>query len=260
MSIEHWPRTVVILDLDGTLIPDRNSFREAAATVLNTHLAGQQPPDPHNDPVQQLLYRARSRWRESPLRDRADALGLSSWEALWTDLDQTNPATEPFPTGHAITVWRDTLTDLGANPEHARSAARMLITQREALTRPYPGARDALKQLAVRHRLWLATHGSSGLQRRKLRLAGLEQYFALTLISAEVGRLKSTPEFAALIHDETQQSGLSVRAVIGDGDSDLALAAHGGWPAIHICSHWPCDRGDSTVQHHKTIADLPWID
>lgn len=246
---------VVVLDLDGTIIPDESAFRAAASTVLDAHLTGQVPVDPGRDLVGELLIRARQRWRTSPLRMTPEALGVSSWEAMWSDLEHTNPGTAPVATGHAIAVWRDTLTALGADPGRARSAAQMLITQREALTRPYPGARETLEYLADRNRIWLVTHGSSGLQRRKLRLAGLEQYLDLVLISAEVGHLKDTVEFAAMIQKLVSQGDLTIRAVIGDSDSDLTLAERGDWPAIHICPRWPCENNDPSVQHRKSLTD-----
>lgn len=245
------PNTVVVLDLDGTIIPDQDAFRPAAAAVLDAHLPGH---DPARDLVQELLTRARQAWQASPLREQPEALGVSSWEALWSDLDHEDRTRTPMATGHAINVWRDTLTALGGDPRQARSAAQMLITRREALTRPYPGAREALEQLASDNRLWLVTHGSSSLQRRKLQLAGLEEYFNLIFISAEVGLLKDTAEFAALIQQQAEQTGLTVRAVIGDGDSDLTLASRCGWPAIHICPKAPCRNGDPGVQHRNTLA------
>ena len=111
-------------------------------------------------------------------------------------------------------------------------------------------------RLGREHRLWLVTHGSSALQRRKLRLAELEEHFDLVLVSGEVGLLKDDVAFAGLIDRELQRSGLSLRAVVGDGAGDLRLAAHGGWPAVHICPQ-PCDTREPAVQHRRTLADVP---
>jgi FMN phosphatase YigB (HAD superfamily) len=251
------PDTVILIDLDGTIIPDQEAFREAATAVLNVHLASARPPVGGRAPVDELLARARDHWKRSPLRGRPEALGVSSWEAMWTDLDHRDPATAPMAIGHAVTVWQDTFNALGADARQARSAAQMLIANREVLTRPYPGAQATIRELGRDHRLWLVTHGSSALQRRKLCLANLEDYFDLVLISAEVGHLKDTPEFAAMIQQELQNSGLAIRVVIGDSSADLTLAARGEWPAIHICHRWPCGAGGPSVQHSKTLAECP---
>jgi FMN phosphatase YigB (HAD superfamily) len=249
---------VILIDLDGTIIPDQEAFRDAAAAVLDTHLRSPRVGD--REPVEELLARARDHWKRSPLRGRPDALGVSSWEALWTDLDHRDPATPPTATGHAVAVWQDTLTALGADARQARTAAQSLISEREALAVPYPGAREVIQKFAISKQLWLVTHGSSALQRRKLHLADLERYFDLVLISAEVGRLKDTPEFAARIQQELRRSGRTIRAVIGDSIADLTLAARGGWPAIHICRRWPCAAGGPSVDHRKTLADCPALD
>ena len=250
------PNTVVVLDLDGTLIPDEDAFAAAAAEVLTAHLIGQER-HPDRDPVRELRIQARQRWRASPLRETPAALGVSSWEALWSDLDHQDPSSSPMATGHSIAVWRDTLTALGGDPARARSAAQMLIRCREARARLYPGARDVLEQFTAGNRLWLVTHGSSSLQRRKLHLAGVGNYFDLVLISAEVGLLKDTSDFAELVQVEAARAGVSVRVVIGDSDSDLSLAANGGWPAIHICRHWPCGNQEPFVLHRRALADCP---
>jgi FMN phosphatase YigB (HAD superfamily) len=249
------PHTVVILDLDGTVIPDQEAFRDAAEAVLAIHLPRRKPVEPAADQVGELLVRARRAWVASPLRETPAALGVSSWEAMWSDLDHQDPSSPPIATGHAVSVWHDTLTALGGDPRQARSAAGMLIARREALTRPFPGALETVKRLAAGNRVWLVTHGSSSLQRRKVHLASLDPYLERIFISAEVGHLKTSTEFGDLLRNQLQRSGLRVRAVIGDGGSDLALAAQRGWPAIHICSRWPCSSGDPSVRHRRTFAE-----
>jgi FMN phosphatase YigB (HAD superfamily) len=252
MTTHQRPDSVVILDLDDTIIPDQDAFRSAATTVLQAHLPGL---DPSLDPVTELLQHARRRWLRNPLRATVKALGVSSWEALWSDLDHPDPTTTPAPTAHAITVWGDTLTALGADPHQARSAALTLTSQRESLVHPYPGAHTVIEQLAADNRLWLATHGSSSLQRRKLHLAGLESYFEFAFISAETGFLKDQTEFAEAIKRQAQESGTHIRAVVGDSNSDLQLAAHLERPAIHICHHRPCEAGGPGVQHERALAE-----
>ena len=252
MSTHQKLDTVIVLDLDGTLIPDQEAFRTAATAVLQAHLPDL---DPTLDPVADLLDRARRSWRTSPLRGTAQTLGVSSWETLWSDPNHKDPTTAPTPSAHALTVWADTLTALGGDPRQSRSAAQMLISQREALSLPYPGARESVEKLASENRLWLVTHGSSSLQRRKLHLAGLEKYFEFVFISAEIGFLKDQDEFVDLIERSTQVSHLAIRTVIGDSDSDLRLAARLGRPAVHICSHRPCEDGGAGVEHEQSLAD-----
>ena len=251
--------TVVVVDLDGTVIPDLPAMRTAAAAVLDTLPLCAGSITAEHPLVDDLLRVARQRWRASPIRSQPEALGVSSWEALWSNLEHQDPTTSPQPTPHAVAVWHDILSTHHGDPGHARTAAHLLITHREALVHPYPGSRDALARLSGDHRLWLVTHGSSPLQRRKLHLAGLNQYFERIYISAEVGHLKDTPAFAALLHRHAHDTGQQISAVIGDSTSDLTLATHGGWPAIHICPA-PCTHQDPHVRHRRTLADIPPID
>lgn len=53
--------------------------------------------------------------------------------------------------------------------------------------RPIPGAREALEELATRHRLGLLTDGSSARQHAKLRALGLKGFFAAVVVSDEIG-------------------------------------------------------------------------
>jgi phosphoglycolate phosphatase-like HAD superfamily hydrolase len=114
--------------------------------------------------------------------------------------------------------------------------------------------RDALARLAVGNRLWLVTHGSSALQRRKIQLAGIGTFFERIFISAEVALLKDDPLLAEFLARIAEDSDLTIRAVIGDGTSDLQLAAHGQWPAIHTCPRSPCEHSEPFVLHRRTVA------
>lgn len=99
---------------------------------------------------------------------------------------------------------------------------------------------------------WRPTAGAA-LQRRKLRLAGLQQRFARVLVSSEIWYLKTQRDFAALIHsfsrNGTSSSRRRVTAVIGAGDADLVLAANGGWPAVHICGVPNSSCGSALAGH-----------
>jgi FMN phosphatase YigB (HAD superfamily) len=248
------PPAVLLLDLDDTLIPDQTAFRPAAAAALK--LAGARYDAAAVDLVLEV---ARETWRAGELRDRPEALGVSSWEALWTDLEHPDPGLRPPPTGHALRVWRAALGAIGADPDAAHAAAQRLITRREELTRPYPRIADALTHLARDHDLWLVTHGGSALQRRKLILAELDHYFTRIFVSSELGHLKSSPGFAHAVAETAAVHRTTVRAVVGDGQADLFLAAAGGWPAVHICTPGACAAPDTgrVVQHLPGVAHLP---
>jgi phosphoglycolate phosphatase-like HAD superfamily hydrolase len=251
------PRSIVVVTLDGALLPDLEAFGTAATKVLRS-FGPRRSEQPKYEAacLTRLLEVADERWRQSPLCEEPDALGVSSWDAVWADPTYSDPRHPPGVSAHAVDVWRETLTALGGDPLKAEDAAKRLITHRESLVRLHTGTRDALERIATGHELWLATHGSSALQRRKLRLAGLADLFGETFISAETGHLKEDPAFAELIHYRAQARGLTIRAVIGTGLSDLALAAHGGWQAIHLCAEDISDQdGPPGILHRDGLEN-----
>ncbi|MCC9306253.1 HAD hydrolase-like protein [Kitasatospora sp. RB6PN24] len=113
-----------------------------------------------------------------------------------------------------------------------------------------------LSALGANHELWLATEGAGSLQRRKLALSGLTDRFARILVSAEVGCSKGDPGFAQALLRLLDTADRTVCLVIGDSArTDLALASHGSWPALHICDPAACAVDEPGVRHGRGIAD-----
>jgi FMN phosphatase YigB (HAD superfamily) len=103
----------------------------------------------------------------------------------------------------------------------------------------------------------LATAGCGPHQRRKLAASGLGRYFSRVFISGEVGVSKATAEFAALIQARLEAEGREVCLVVGDkAKTDLALAAAGGWPAVHLCDPTACPESSPTVRHSEGLAGV----
>ncbi|WP_267421023.1 MULTISPECIES: HAD family hydrolase [unclassified Curtobacterium] len=207
--------TVILIDLDDTLIPDV----EARDQTLSEALTGTSEQITLHD----ALDVVRERWQASGLRDLPPLAGVSSWEALWTDFDcfgaLPRNARLRGSEFHRRT-WRDLLPS-----EDPTVAAMSFREHREAAVIPYQWVDGALDALSARHTLWCATNGSSPLQRRKLELAGLAGRFARTFVSGEIGAEKDSELFARTVREALVASGESAASVVGDSQrSDGALA------------------------------------
>jgi len=222
------PNSVLLIDLDETLIPDRAATRKALAQTFHSlQLPGGQRP------INDFLLLTRELWRDYPGRQSVDALGVSSWEALWTDAAFTDMGTTPTKASFPASVWTAYGERIGRKVDGAQ-AAEAYVKARTGEIAAYSGVVDSLTGLSESHTLWLATDGSSPLQRLKLARSGLQNFFERVLISAEVGALKSDEGFAGRVSQELTP-GQQVAYVVGDNPmTDGVLAAHGNWPFAHL--------------------------
>lgn len=232
---------VVLIDLDDTLVADRAAAREAVARTLRAVGHGGGP-----DQVDRILAAARRHWRNGPFHARLRDLGVSSWEGLWADLTlPALPGAGAWGRAYRERVWAEAALPAG---RRAADAAAEFVRVREALVRPLPGAADAVARFGRAHELWLVTNGAARLQRRKLRLSGLDRYVARVFVSAELGHAKPHPAFFRAV--VAALDGRSVCALVGDSPAhDLRPAADHGWPAVDVAGRGiggvelPCGHG-----------------
>lgn len=217
-------RGVVLVDLDDTLVPDVAARDTAMRSVLSLFGA--------RADLDAVWSVVREEWHASRLGPAPALAGVSSWEALWTDLpaalrhDQGAVRGQGFQTR----TWRRLLP--GVDPSQASAAFRRA---REGVTRPYAWVGPALAEWTTTHQLWCATNGSSWLQRRKLQLAGLEEAFSDVVVSGEVGAVKADPRFSTTVRARLGRAGAVPVAVVGDSPaSDGALAAALGVPHVRV--------------------------
>ncbi|GAB2591545.1 HAD family hydrolase [Microlunatus antarcticus] len=219
---------VLLVDLDDTLIPDGAARDSAMMSTLATfgELPALSPTEIRVWPV------VREEWRATGLRLVPGLLGVSSWEALWTDFDAALADPEARAAGRAYQsrVWRRLLHESDAAPAEA-----VFRQAREELVRPFGWVREGLADWASVHDLWCVTNGSSWLQRRKLDLAGLKPYFGEVVVSGEVGAEKSDAKFGAQVAERLARTGSEPVAVVGDSDaSDGALASFLGVRHVRV--------------------------
>lgn len=244
-------RTVVLVDLDDTCLPDLAATRSAIVQTL-----GEVGLNRNLDvAVDYLLAAARSRWHTSPFRKYCLTVGISSWEGLWLrSADDRGPAGfAAWAQDYKIGVWSDFARGVEIDVEAADIAHRYLEI-RQLHARAYPGALDVLERIRNRHRLWLITNGDSELQRRKADLAGISDLAERISVSGDVGFAKPDDRFFAPVESAIEARGMRVALVIGDSvRCDIEPAIRRGWPAVLVNS----DKDMPGVFRVNRLADLP---
>jgi putative hydrolase of the HAD superfamily len=250
----------VLFDLDETLVVDEDSA--TAAFLATCELArarhGTDPAALH----QAVRQRAGELWRASPTINYCRALGISSWEGLWSAFPGETPELDRLrawaPT-YRREAWARALADCGiVEPTLAQAlAATFLLHERPARHAVYPDAAPTLRALRRTHRLGLVTNGLTDLQRAKLGAGGLGAYFDVVVVSAEVGMGKPDPRiFAYALAALGADPGDA--AMVGDSlERDVAGAQAAGMRGIWLNrSRRPCPAGAFPDAEVGTLTDL----
>lgn len=254
---------VLLFDLDATLVMDEES---ASAAFRSTYDLGRVRYGIDPEVLHQAVrWRAGELWRAAPTIDYCRALGISSWEGLWSAFPGATSELVKLRAWAPIyrhDAWAGALADCGiADPALADELATLFfLHERPARHRVYPDAEPTLAALRRTHRLGLVTNGLVDLQRAKLGASGLEPYFDAVVVSTEVGIGKPDPRIflhalAALgpVPDEA--------AMVGDSlERDVAGARAAGIRGIWLNrGSLPRPRGivpDAEVTTLTALLDL----
>lgn len=207
----------IIFDLDDTLIDARGSWRagfaEAIAELHARNTALQQLGSP------EAIYDRYFRLYSETAHQSA---GGGEWESRFTR--------EAF----------ELLLATHLEPD-ATLAARLHKTYRSAIPNHmalHSGAVEILELLGARYPLGLISNGPRELQRPKLEMFALEQYFKVIMISGEIGVQKPDPTIFSLALDALNAVPQHTIYVGDNPTNDIIGACYSGLAAIWI------NRGD----------------
>ncbi len=222
--------TTVLFDLDNTLCDYFGSSR-LALTVAMEMVAERYP-------VVDL-----DRLRRDYFRVQREAQDLAGGPTLFAGLERQ----ERFAAALAQHgVQDDTLSAALAALYEERLVAGLAL---------FPEAQAVLDQLAPHFTLGLLTNGIGSMQRRKLEVLNIAQYFRMTVISEEAGFAKPDPR---IFQRALNLAGVSPEAAIFVGDTldlDVAGARAAGVTAVWINRRGrEADPAQPTPDH--VIADL----
>jgi putative hydrolase of the HAD superfamily len=208
------------------------------------------------DPVAdeaEALEAVRSVWRQGADYPLCLALGLASWEGLWSTFDGNHGSMaglhEWAPT-YRTRAWEAVATGFGAtDPALAEAAAERFETAQMAGHPIIDGMEDALDAVRSRYPVGLLTNGSSDLQRLKLDQAGLVEAFDSVAVSGEAGIGKPDPAVFLLVL-EALGAGPEDSVMVGDSwERDVEGALATGMTAVWIADgrHAPAEDPRVTV-------------
>lgn len=228
---------VVLFDLDETLVVEADSAR--AAFLATGELARARYGVVPEELYRAVLARAQELWRAAPTIGYCRALGIASWEALWSDFPGDAPELtrlREWMPEYRRDAWARALVDCGVRDEALASelGERFKLEERPSRHVPFPDAQPALRALGGRRRLGVVTNGPSDIQRLKLAGSGLLGYFSAVVVSTEVGAGKPDPRIFVRALEEL---GVGPRDALMVGDSldrDVAGARAAGIQVIWL--------------------------
>lgn len=128
---------------------------------------------------------------------------------------------------------------------------------------PYPGAAEALKELADTRQVAIVTDGLGPIQRHKIEVLGLEPFIHHVVVSDDMGREHRKPSPASLQRAMAMLAGhVRETVMIGDRPSkDVVAARRAGVAAIRVRTgeyraHVDEPRADAIVEDFAAAAEL----
>jgi putative hydrolase of the HAD superfamily len=250
------PHTV-IFDLDETLLAyDASTDAALLATVKDAHI----DQVAHIDAARlagAVRAHARRLWQAGPHADYAEAIGISASEGLWGDFSGDAPELRrlaKWAPGYHRDVWTAALKAQGVTDDAQAADLAAHLAARFREVRPayqdlFPDALPTLDALRATYRLALLTNGAPGIQRAKIAGAGLAPYFAMIVVSGEVGVGKPDPRIYA---HTLGLLGISAGQAVMVGDNltnDVRGAQEAGMRAVWL------DRRDGLAHEAHRAAE-----
>ena len=226
----------VLLDLDDTLVVQREAFEEAFfATCAAAWAECGIEPEALTPSVR---IHARRLWTESEFADYFQRIGVSPDEGLWAGFEgEEEPLARlrPWARAYQREAWRSALGEHGVrNDALAKELAAAFQEERWASFALFHDAIPTLETLARRYRLALVTNGLTALQHKKIKRAGFAPHFRAVVISGELGTGKPAPVMFATA---LERLGVPPQHAIMAGDDlggDVAGAQRAGIKAIWV--------------------------
>lgn len=256
------PVKAVIFDLDDTLVVEVASARETFRAVCRL---AEERCGVAADALYPVVRRHMDAlWRASPEYDYCAEIGIGSWEGLWAPFEGDEPhiaALRGFAPGYRVRTWAAALAEFGV--EDAALAAELaaaFVRDREGRNDLLPGAREALDRVKARFRIGMVTNGLPGLQRIKLRNAGLAEDFPedVLVVSGDHGFGKPDPRLfemalakLGVAPDEAVMVGNSLRSDIGGAK---AAGIRSVW--INLDGETPAAERRPDIEV-RSITDVP---
>ena len=205
-----------------------------------------------------LREEARRLWRASPVHAFCQRVGISSWEALWSDFPGDAPELEylrSWRAAYRLGAWQAALERFEIRD---RSLAQELADAFPALRADthevFPDAVPCLRRLARECRLAVVTNGVLDNQMRKIAGAGFGGLLEQVFVSSEFGCGKPSPAFFGHVLRTLNIAGLNC-VFVGDSlRNDILGAGTCGIASVWVNRDARTDRRSSAARHE--VASL----
>ena len=183
---------VILLDLDDTLVVE---YRSAEQTFLETgEIVREKYGIEPYEFYQTVKRNAKFLWYRLPSRKHAKRIGLSSWEALWAEYDDSDKKIKRLIRHleyYRQQVWKNVLNEFAIiDDDLALILSDYFKTSRRKKHFLYEDTINVIDGLKKSYRLGLITNGLSALQNEKIDGAGIRNYFEHVIIAGDLASKK----------------------------------------------------------------------
>jgi HAD superfamily hydrolase (TIGR01549 family) len=250
------PVRAVLLDLDDTLIVEES---HAMAQIRATAALAGADPEGWDEIV---LAAARAEWYASEYHPACKALGISSWEGLWSTFEGAHLLIAPladWTEGYRTRTWTRVLETTGRDPALAPELSELYISNQRAGHPLAPGATELVQRAVATGPVAIVTNGPPDIQRLKISQTGLESAFSVVVISGDLGIGKPDPRIFGHALEALGVSHIDPAEAVMVGDSwerDVEGALGAGLGAIWISHGREPPNEDPRVTHVAGPGDV----
>ena len=208
-----------------------------------------------------LRGEARTLWHSSPVHAFCQRVGISSWEALWSDFPGDAPQFDylrEWRAAYRLGAWQAALGRCGIQDRHlAQQLADAFPVLRAETHEVFPDAGPCLQRLARDFRLAVVTNGLLDNQLRKIAGAGFGDLLERVFVSSAFGSGKPSPAFFGHVLQALNVAGFNC-VFVGDSlKNDILGAGAAGIPSIWVNRDARTDRRSAAARHEvASLRDL----
>lgn len=249
----------VLFDLDETLMPEEPVAMRCIVDTART--ASVSYGVDASELATALRQEARALWHTSPVHGFCNSVGISSWEALWSEFPGEGPELaylRSWRGAYRLGSWQAALDRFGIqDPTLAQQLADAFPPLRAQTHETFADAVPCLERLAPECRIAVVTNGVRDNQRRKLAGAGIDALPERIFVSSDFGAGKPSPAFFGHVLHTLR---VAAHACVFVGDSvtnDIVGASTCGIATIWVNRDGRADHRTAVARHEVgTLHDV----
>ena len=208
-----------------------------------------------------LRQEARKLWHSSPVHGFCNRVGISSWEALWSEFPGDGPELaylRSWRETYRLGSWQAALGRFGIDDQRlAQQLADAFPLLRAQTHETFADAVPCLERLARECRIAVVTNGVRDNQRRKLAGAGIDALPERIFVSSDFGAGKPSPAFFGHVLHTLRVAAFACVFVGDSVTNDIVGASTCGITAIWVNRDGRADPRAAVARHEvATLRDV----